>query len=86
MKVKVLYARLTTRHGESLLHIHETFTRSPLSKSPRGEHEIALLSLALLYQNFPDSLTDRDDPIACSLCIDHVNHATQKIDVPPRQI
>src|ERR1044072_1306712 len=86
MKVKVFYARLTTRHGESLLHIHETFTRSPLSNSPRCEHHITRLSLALLYQYFSHALTHRNNPIACSLCIDHVNHATQKIDVPPRQI
>jgi hypothetical protein len=86
VKVKVRDPGLTTRHSESLLHIHQTFTRSPFSNSPRGEHEIALVSLALLYQKFSHALTHWDNPITCGLCIDHVNNATQKIDVPPRKI
>ena len=86
VKVKIFYACVNACSHKSLFHVHQTFTRSPLSNPPRSEYEIALLSLALLYQNFSDSLTHWDDPIARSLCIDYVNYAAQKINMPPRQI
>src|ERR1043165_2227789 len=91
VKVKVSDPSVNARRDETLLHIHQTFIGSPPctpppSNPPRSKHKITFLSLALLYQYFSHALTHRNNPIACSLCIDHVNHATQKIDVPPRQI
>src|ERR1043165_4940085 len=86
MEMKVFDSGVNARRDKTFLHIHQTFIHPSLSNSSRSEHEITFLSLALLYQYFSHALTHRDNPIACSLCIDHVNHATQKIDVPPRQI
>jgi hypothetical protein len=86
VKVKVSDPGVNARRDKTLLHIHQTFIHAPLGNASRSEHKITFLSLALLYQYFSNALTHWDNPIACSLCIDHVNHAPKKIDVPPRQI
>src|SRR6185369_13479441 len=86
VKVKVSDPGVNARRDKTLLHIHQTLIHAPLSNSSRSEHKITFLSLALLYQYFSHTLTHWDNPIACSLCIDYVYNATQKIDVPPREI
>jgi hypothetical protein len=81
VKPEVIEARVRASSVESMFHVSQIHAGLPVS-----EHKGFIFALTLkLKQNAPDLRIHGNVPVSSCLCVCHVNDASLKINVPPRQ-
>ena len=81
VKSEVIESCIRASSVEPMLHVSQIHASLPVS-----EHKRFILTLALkVKQNAPDLAIHGNVPVAACLCIGHVNYASLKVNVPPRQ-